>query len=142
MYSKILIAVDLADEPEKVLKAGKELADTFSAQYHAIYCMEEPVAAFGELSVAVPVINMTQLKHDVFPHFKEVAESCGVDSQHISIELGHISDAIVAKAESESCDLIIVGSHGKKGLRLLLGSTANAVLHHAQCDVLAVRAKS
>lgn len=139
MYSKILIAVDLADEPEQVLKAGKELADTLSAQYHAVYCMEEPVAAFGELSVAVPVVNMTQLKHEVFPHFKEVAESCGIDSQHINIEIGHIGDAIVAKADAEGYDLIIVGSHGKKGLRLLLGSTANSVLHHAKCDVLAVR---
>ncbi|MEO1899758.1 MAG: universal stress protein, partial [Methylococcales bacterium] len=36
-------------------------------------------------------------------------------------------------------DLIVVGSHGRHGLALLLGSTANGVLHHAVCDVLAVR---
>ncbi|WP_292363901.1 universal stress protein, partial [Methylophaga sp. UBA1464] len=36
-------------------------------------------------------------------------------------------------------DLIVVGSHGRKGIKMLLGSTANAILHHARCDVLAVR---
>jgi universal stress protein A len=37
--------------------------------------------------------------------------------------------------------LIVVGSHGRHGVRLLLGSTANGILHHAKCDVLAVRIK-
>jgi universal stress protein A len=46
---------------------------------------------------------------------------------------------IVRVAEEESADLIIVGSHGRHGLALLLGSTANNVLHHAPCDVMAVR---
>jgi universal stress protein A len=38
-------------------------------------------------------------------------------------------------------DLIVVGSHGRHGLQLILGSTANAVLHHASVDVIAVRVK-
>jgi universal stress protein A len=46
---------------------------------------------------------------------------------------------IVRVAEENNVDLIIVGSHGKHGIALLLGSTANGVLHHAKCDVLAVR---
>lgn len=44
-------------------------------------------------------------------------------------------------AEENNVDLIVVGSHGRKGIKMLLGSTANAVLHHAGCDVLAVRLK-
>ncbi len=46
---------------------------------------------------------------------------------------------IHALAEKLSADLIIVGSHGRHGLALLLGSTANGVLHGAKCDVLAMR---
>jgi len=42
-------------------------------------------------------------------------------------------------ADEQGADLIIVGSHGRHGLALLLGSTANGVLHGAACDVLAVR---
>jgi len=48
---------------------------------------------------------------------------------------------IIKIAEENNVDLIIVGSHGRHGLALLLGSTANGVLHHAKCDVLAVRIK-
>ncbi|MDN5937003.1 MAG: universal stress protein, partial [Nitrosospira sp.] len=46
---------------------------------------------------------------------------------------------IVRIAEEERVDLIVVGSHGRHGLALLLGSTANSVLHHAKCDVMAIR---
>jgi universal stress protein A len=42
-------------------------------------------------------------------------------------------------AKEQHCDLIVVGSHGRHGLALLLGSTANDILHGASCDVLAVR---
>ncbi|WP_163009288.1 universal stress protein, partial [Pseudomonas viridiflava] len=44
-------------------------------------------------------------------------------------------------ASKRDCDLIVIGSHGRHGLALLLGSTANDVLHGAPCDVLAVRLK-
>ncbi|MFW5825636.1 MAG: universal stress protein, partial [Marinobacter sp.] len=42
-------------------------------------------------------------------------------------------------SEDKDVDLVVVGSHGRKGFQLLLGSTANGVLHGARCDVLAVR---
>ena len=49
---------------------------------------------------------------------------------------------IHSKAEEIGADLIVVGSHGRYGLALLMGSTANGVLHGATCDVLAVRVGS
>ena len=57
------------------------------------------------------------------------------------VEFGRPADLIVEVAERENIDLIVLGSHGKHGVALLLGSTADGVLHHAQCDVLAVRIK-
>ena len=48
-------------------------------------------------------------------------------------------EGILGAAKEHGADLIVVGSHGRHGLALLLGSTANAVLHGAPCDVLAVR---
>ena len=53
--------------------------------------------------------------------------------------MGSPKTEIVRVANENKVDLIIVGSHGRHGLALLLGSTANGVLHHATCDVLAVR---
>jgi universal stress protein A len=46
---------------------------------------------------------------------------------------------IVRLAEQEGIDLIVVGSHGRHGLSLLLGSTANSILHYAGCDVMTIR---
>ena len=52
---------------------------------------------------------------------------------------GRPDEAIVQTAVDRQADLIVVGSHGRHGLALLLGSTASSVVHHAKCDVLAVR---
>jgi universal stress protein A len=67
------------------------------------------------------------------------AESNGIDEQHQHIVLGRPEVEIHATAEELGADLIVVGSHGRYGLALLMGSTANGVLHGASCDVLAVR---
>lgn len=55
------------------------------------------------------------------------------------IVTGHTESEIHRVASETEADLIIVGSHGRHGLALLLGSTANGVLHGARCDVLAIR---
>jgi universal stress protein A len=57
------------------------------------------------------------------------------------IKVGPARTIILEEADRLGVDLIVVGSHGRHGIRLLLGSTANAVLHGAACDVLAVRLK-
>ena len=139
MYKNILIAVDLSGEPEDVLKKGKELADTCKADLQVVYCLEQPVTPFGELSIPQPLLNMTQLKQEIFPHFKEVAKSVGIDAGALRIEIGHHADTILGLAEKNGMDLIVMGSQAKSGLRRLLGSTATSVLQHAKCDVLAVR---
>lgn len=139
MYKQILIAVDLAGEAKVVLQKGKQLADEFGARYHAVYCINHPVTPFGELSIPGPMLNLIQLKHEIFAHFRQVAEEAGLDIGCISIEIGHPVDAILLKAETDKSDLIIIGSHGMHGVRVLMGSTATGVLHHAKCDVLAVR---
>ncbi|MCY1187125.1 Universal stress protein A [compost metagenome] len=62
------------------------------------------------------------------------------DQRHLAY--GQPRQEIHRLAEEQGCDLIVVGSHGRHGLALLLGSTANDVLHGAPCDVLAVRLKN
>ena len=54
---------------------------------------------------------------------------------------GTTVEKILQERDRLQADLIVLGSHGRHGLALLLGSTANGVLHHAKCDVLAVRLK-
>jgi universal stress protein A len=57
------------------------------------------------------------------------------------VEIGIIKNEIVKAAATDKADLIVLGSHERHGLALLLGSTEKAILHKAPCDVLAVRLK-
>jgi universal stress protein A len=63
----------------------------------------------------------------------------GVAKTSQIVAIGRPESEIHRLAKEHDVDLIIVGSHGRKGLQLLLGSTANGVLHGTECDVLAVR---
>jgi universal stress protein A len=71
--------------------------------------------------------------------FAGVYSELHADQRHLAY--GQPRQEIHRLAEEQGCDLIVVGSHGRHGLALLLGSTANDVLHGAPCDVLAVRLK-
>ena len=70
----------------------------------------------------------------ICPILLKTNQSSYIFQQKISLK-----KVILAEAQAINADLIIVGSHGRHGVSLILGSTANAILHGAQCDVLAVR---
>ena len=67
-----------------------------------------------------------------------MAERLGVDAKHRFLEFGSTKNEVLRVAEEQKIDLIVTGSHGKHGLALLLGSTAQAILHGAHCDMLIV----
>jgi universal stress protein A len=69
----------------------------------------------------------------------KLAEKLYVPKDRLWLEMGSPKIEIIRVAKENKVDLIVVGSHGRHGLALILGSTANGVLHHANCDVLAVR---
>ena len=70
-----------------------------------------------------------------------VATRLGVPADNCFLPYGKAAVEIKRVAENQDVDLIIMGTHGRQGLGLMLGSTANGVLHGVKCDVLAIRAK-
>ncbi|HEX7495505.1 MAG TPA: universal stress protein, partial [Candidatus Limnocylindrales bacterium] len=69
------------------------------------------------------------------------AKAAGVDATFLVWE-GEAGDAIVAAADAENADLIVVGSHGRSGVsRFLIGSVSDYVVRHAHCPVMVVRGK-
>ena len=72
---------------------------------------------------------------------QKLAEELGVDQSECFVSQGSTQREILHLAVERNVDLIVIGSHGREGIQRLLGSTANAVLHGAPCDVLAVRIK-
>jgi len=100
------------------------------------------VYSVGELGITYDYQERNdELADHVNKVLQPMIERLGIPQSSLIIETGSVSEEILQYAEKNNVDLIITGSHGRHGLRLLLGSTANSVLHGAKCDVLAVRIK-
>ena len=138
-YTKILVAVDLSEESAKVAQRGHAIANNNSAELHLIHVIEPLSFAYGgDIPMDFSGIQ-DEIHQQATQQLKRFAEANGIDEEHRHIILGRPEVEIHATAEELGADLIVVGSHGRYGLALLLGSTANGVLHGAHSDVLAVR---
>jgi universal stress protein A len=137
-YKKVLVAVDSSEEAIQVLQAAKALPDIENAEVSVLHVAEHPQAAYGQWLVYLP-INEGQLQDKLLERLNERVEQSGLKAGKTVVEFGRAIDEILVTAKNEAADLIVIGSHGRHGIKLLLGSTANGVLHRAECDVLAVR---
>ncbi|WP_426119634.1 universal stress protein [Pseudomonas sp. DSP3-2-2] len=141
-YEHILVAVDLTEECSPVLARGREVAVRNGAKLSLVHIVEPMAMAFGG---DVPM-DLSQLQQQQFDQAKDKLAALKVNYPEVNVGDAHLvygqpRQEIHELARKENCDLIVVGSHGRHGLALLLGSTANDVLHGAPCDVLAVRLK-
>lgn len=139
-YQHILVAVDLTEECDPVMKRAVALAKANDAQLSAVHVVEPMAMAFGG---DVPM-DLSMLQQQQFDQAKERLHQFTLTYPQITgtqchLVYGQPRQEIHRLAAEQDCDLIVVGSHGRHGLALLLGSTANDVLHGAPCDVLAVR---
>ena len=143
-YRKILLAIDFADHLKVVVDRGQSLTEQYQADLTVLHVVEyiplsEPV--YG--SVLPLDINLTeQLVQAAQKRLHTITKRLDLPETALRVEVGSPKSEIIRVAEEIKADLIIVGSHGRHGIALLLGSTATAVLHHARCDVLAVRLKT
>jgi universal stress protein A len=139
LYNKILVAIDLSEDSAQVAQRGQAIAHNNEAELHLIHVIEPLSFAYGgDIPMDFSGIQ-DEIHQQATQQLKRFAESNGVDEQHQHIVLGRPEVEIHSATEELGADLIVVGSHGRYGLALLMGSTANGVLHGAGCDVLAVR---
>jgi universal stress protein A len=140
-YKHILLAVDFYEHCEAVANRAKDLANKFQAKLSIIHVVDSlPITEAG-YGTDIP-FNMdltTELMAGTKKRLAKLAEKLAITEDRLWLEMGSPKTEIIRVAEENKVDLIVVGSHGRHGLALLLGSTANGVLHHAACDVLAVR---
>jgi len=140
-YNHILVATDFSDQSSKIIQRANELAQTNQATLSIIHVIDNlPIADAGYGPVIPFDGDLTQqLIDNARQKVVQLAEKLAIKPTHQWVEIGSPKFEIVNIAEQNKVDLIVVGSHGKHGLALLLGSTANGILHYAKCDVLAVR---
>jgi len=140
IYKNILLAVELHnDEEKKATKKAVALAKEHEAKLTLVHAIEHIRSYGAAYGAAVGVEIEEMLQKNAKKDMGKLGDLTGVDTKDQIIEFGPAKTIILEEAEKIKADLIIVSSHGRHGVRLLLGSTANAVLHGAKCDVLAVR---
>lgn len=138
-YRKIMLAVDLTEESLKVAQRANQLVKAFDAELHIVHVIEPLSLAYGgDVPMDLSTVQ-EQIQDQGASHLREFANSLNVPEARQHLIFGRPESEIQRTAEEAGADVIIVGSHGRHGLALLLGSTANGVLHGARCDVLAVR---
>jgi nucleotide-binding universal stress UspA family protein len=139
MYRHILIPTDGSELAEHGVTHGLALAKSLGAKVSVIFVVEP----FSEMSgrFLEAVARYAELRKEqatsVLAHAENAAKAAGVSCETIQVENGQPHQAIVAAAEDKGCDLIVMSSHGRSGLSMLLiGSVTNKVLTQAKTPVL------
>lgn len=139
-YKHILLAIDFSKDTTKIAKKAVELATIANAKLSMVHVVE-PLPGYGYAYVGSADVEM-QLMEEAKKQMAKLARKYDVSKIRQYVEFGPTTSEITRVAQEKKADLIVVGSHGYSGWNILLGSTANGVLHHAHCDVLIVRLKS
>jgi universal stress protein A len=140
-YKTILMAHDFSDSGGRALERAAELARANGATLHLLHVVEylPPVdTSFGAVS-PFEVDLTDQMVESSRTRLTALGAEMGIPADRCWVEVGSPKLEVIRIAEEIEADLIVVGSHGRHGIALLLGSTASSVVHHAKCDVLAVR---
>lgn len=141
-YKHILVAVELDTTCDSIpTKKAVDLAATFGAKLTLVHAVEHMTSYGAAYGIAAGADIEEMLLQSAKEAMLKLGKHLKISEDNQIIKVGPSKLVILEEAEQLGVDLIIVGSHGRHGVRLLLGSTANAVLHGAKCDVLAVRIK-
>ena len=138
LYNHILVGLDLTDETHRVLAKAIQIARTYNAQLSVAHVLEPITFAYGgDMPLDISDVQAQQVQR-AENELQELVKNIDypIAQQHVLV--GQPASELHYLADQQEADLIIVGSHGRKGFALLLGSTPNSVLHGATCDVLAV----
>ncbi len=137
MYKHILLATDLSDETDYIIEKVRKMRGLTGAKLSIVHVVE-PMPGYSYAYLGIEDIE-GQLIEEAKSALAKLGHTLAVDNKDQWIEVGPTKSKILDIAENVKADLIVCGSHGRHGLSLLLGSTANAILHGAKCDVLTVR---
>ena len=141
-YTHILVAVDFSDSAKKVLNKAKEIAERNQANISLLHVVEylPPIdSAYEPILASNWSIDENQLIEQANSSLQKMSTDHGMIGAKLNVVLGTPKYEISQFVKTGQCDLVILGSHGRHGISLLLGSTANAVLHDMPCDILAVK---
>ena len=144
MFKRILVPTDGSEITAKAVAAAIELAKSVGAQLYTISVKEPfPYSAISEMQPTPPQEFFDAQERIATRRVQAVvdlAKQAGVPCQSNTIEALHPWEAIIDHAKQMDCDLLVMASHGRRGVSaLLLGSETQKVLTHSKVPVLVVR---
>lgn len=130
MYKTIICAIEATNEGKQVLVKASQLSKLCNGQLIVIHVIPYTL---------LPKDYQKELKENISPKIKRISALFDIPKKNQIIKVGKPYDHICRLAERRKADLIILGTHSRKGIHTLLGSTANAVVNYAKCDVTLVK---
>ncbi|MEQ8861038.1 MAG: universal stress protein [Pseudomonadales bacterium] len=145
-YQHVLAAIDLSDEARQVLERARRIADEHKAKLSVCTVVKPLTHVYGGLDMMAYTQASVSFEEQAVEQARIQVETeatkVKVKADNVHVSIGAPASQVVETARALGADLIVTGSHGKHGLGLLLGSTANGILHQSTCDVLTVRIRS
>ena len=147
MYKRILVATDGSDLSKTAVQSAIELAAAIGAELVALYVVPRyPVSYFeGGITISVDDIARAEKQWSdkgqaVVDEVQRQAEAQAVKATAVVKQSDLVAESIMAAATKHDCDLVVMASHGRKGIkRVLLGSETQHVLTHSTVPVLVLR---
>jgi nucleotide-binding universal stress UspA family protein len=147
MYQKILVATDGSPLSKKAVASAISLAALTGAELVALKVIPRYPQSYFEGGLALQAAEVSRVEKQwaddaqaIVDAVQKAALAKGVKAKALTIKSDLISDAVLATAKKHKCDLIVMASHGRRGIkRLLLGSETQQVLTHSHVPVLVLR---
>ena len=147
MFQRILVATDGSKLSKKAVDSAIQLAATCGAELVALKVVPRYPQSYFEGAVPLSAQDITKVEEqwaadgqEIVDAVKKTGESKGVKVKSVLAKSDVVSDAVIAAAKRHKADLIVMASHGRKGVkRLLLGSETQQVLTHSEIPVLVLR---
>ncbi len=130
MYKTILCAIEASPEGKKVLTKASQLAELYGSNLMVVSVLPYTL---------LPNDYQKKLKDEISPLIDEIIKPFGIPRKNRYVKVGKPYEVICKEAGRRKADLIVLGTHSKKGLHAAIGSTATAVANNARCDVTLFR---
>ncbi len=142
-YTHILLAVDFSASADQLVIKAREIAQRNKARLSLLHVVEymPPVDYANEAIISNWVIDDNEMLERAKQSLEKISKLHKLKNVELKVQFGTPKHEISQFVKDQQCDLVVMGSHGRHGISLLLGSTANAVLHAMPCDILTVKIK-
>jgi nucleotide-binding universal stress UspA family protein len=147
MYQRILVATDGSTLSKKAVNSAIALAAATGAELVALKVIPRYPQSYFEGGLALQAAEVSRVEKQwaesgqaTVDAVQKAALVKGVKTKAITVKSDLVSEAVIAAAKKHKCDLIVMASHGRRGIkRLLLGSETQQVLTHSHVPVLVLR---